>query len=90
MKKFLKRLLWTIVGLVVLIAAAVGVLLLFFSTPEIPAATLAGIVCGNTLEALLGAFLLVRVAHFRPSLQRVRDVLALVLFGAVISTTVSA
>jgi pimeloyl-ACP methyl ester carboxylesterase len=41
MKKFLKRLLWTIVGLLALVAAALGVLLLFFSTPEIPAATLA-------------------------------------------------
>lgn len=41
MKKFLKRLLWTIVGVVVLVAAGLGVLLLFFSTPEVPAATLA-------------------------------------------------
>jgi pimeloyl-ACP methyl ester carboxylesterase len=41
MKKFLKRLLWTVVGLVVLAVAGVGVLLLFFSTPEVPAATLA-------------------------------------------------
>jgi pimeloyl-ACP methyl ester carboxylesterase len=41
MKKFFKRLLWTIVGLAVFVAAAVGVLLLFFSTPEVPAANLA-------------------------------------------------
>jgi anti-anti-sigma factor len=70
-------------------AVALGALFTNLGT-GVSAVTLAGIVCGNTLEALVGAFLLVRVAHFRPSLQRVRDVLALVVFGAVISTTVSA
>src|SRR5262249_26027625 len=70
-------------------AVALGALLTNVGT-DVPALTLAGIVCGNTLEALVGAFLLVRVARFRPSLQRVRDVLALVVFGAVISTAVSA
>jgi pimeloyl-ACP methyl ester carboxylesterase len=41
MRKFLKRLLWTIIGLVLVLAVGLGVLLLFFSTPEVPAATLA-------------------------------------------------
>jgi anti-anti-sigma factor len=68
---------------------ALGALLTNLGT-GVSALTLTGIVSGNTLEALVGAFLLVRVVRFRPSLQGVRDVLALVLFGAFISTAVSA
>src|SRR6516165_7355673 len=45
---------------------------------------------GIALEALTGAFLLRRVAGFRPGLERVRDVISLVVFAAVISTMVSA
>jgi PAS domain S-box-containing protein len=56
----------------------------------VPLVTTLGITAGNTLEALLGAYLLTNVAGFRPSLDRVRDVLALVVFGAVASTIVSA
>ncbi|HEY6272838.1 MAG TPA: alpha/beta fold hydrolase [Terriglobales bacterium] len=41
MKRFLKNLLWIIAGLLVVAGAGLGVLLLFFSTPEVPAATLA-------------------------------------------------
>ena len=44
---------------------------------------------GNTLEAVVGTTLLRRV-RFRPTLDRVRDVLALVILGAVVSTTISA
>ena len=49
----------------------------------------AGIAVGNTLEPLVGAYLLRRVA-FRPSLARVRDVLALVVLGSLVSTLASA
>jgi PAS domain S-box-containing protein len=49
----------------------------------------AGIATGNTLEALAGAWLLTSFAGFRPSLQRLRDVFALVL-AAIASTPVSA
>src|SRR6516162_5432892 len=56
----------------------------------VPAVTVLGIVVGNTLEALTGAFLLRRVGGFRPGLERVRDVISLVVFAAVISTMVSA
>ena len=49
----------------------------------------AAISVGNTLEALVGAALLARVG-FRPALDRVRDVLALVVLAAVASTMVSA
>jgi PAS domain S-box-containing protein len=44
---------------------------------------------GNTLEAVVGSVLLAR-ARFRPALDRVRDVLALILLAAVVSTAVSA
>ena len=49
----------------------------------------AGLACGNTLEALTGRFLLEKV-KFRIDLERVRDVLALVVLGAGLSTLVSA
>ncbi|MFL5870670.1 MAG: PP2C family protein-serine/threonine phosphatase [Solirubrobacterales bacterium] len=56
----------------------------------VPLYTALGITLGNTLEALVGAYLLVEVADFRPSLDRVRDVLAVVVLGGVLSTIVSA
>jgi anti-anti-sigma factor len=68
---------------------ALGALLANVNT-GVPAVTVCGIVVGNTLEALVGAFLLRRVGGFRPDLERVRDVISLVVFGAVISTVVSA
>ncbi len=48
-----------------------------------------GITTGNTFEALLGGFLLTRVG-FRRELNRLRDVLALVVLAAGVSTLVSA
>src|SRR5947207_771815 len=48
-----------------------------------------GIAAGNTLEPLLATYLLRRVG-FRPALDRVRDVLALVGFAALGSTIVAA
>ncbi|MGZ3565507.1 MAG: MASE1 domain-containing protein [Gemmatimonadaceae bacterium] len=47
------------------------------------------IALGNTLEALLAARLLTSVG-FRPSMERLRDVLALVVLGAIASPPVSA
>ncbi|HEY7121971.1 MAG TPA: MASE1 domain-containing protein [Solirubrobacterales bacterium] len=58
-------------------------------TTDVPVYTAAGIAVGNTLEAVVGAYLLDRVT-FRPTLVRLRDVFALVIFGAAISTAVSA
>ncbi|MBS4028471.1 MAG: PAS domain S-box protein [Ignavibacteriales bacterium] len=49
-----------------------------------------GMGTGNTLEALFGAYLLHRFAGFQNSLERLRDVLALIIFAAVSSTIVSA
>jgi integral membrane sensor domain MASE1 len=56
----------------------------------VPVYSVLGITVGNTLEALAGAYLLREFGDFRPSLERVRDVIALALLGGVASTTVSA
>ena len=45
---------------------------------------------GNTLEAVVGAYLLTRVAHINRALDRVRDVLALVGFAGILSTMIAA
>jgi integral membrane sensor domain MASE1/anti-sigma regulatory factor (Ser/Thr protein kinase) len=58
-------------------------------TTDVPVYTAAGIAMGNTLEAVVGAWLLERFG-FRPTLLRLRDLFALVVFGAAISTAVSA
>jgi integral membrane sensor domain MASE1 len=55
----------------------------------VPVVTVLGITCGNTLEGVVGAYLL-RTAGFMPSLERVRDVLALVALAAVGSTVIAA
>jgi class 3 adenylate cyclase/integral membrane sensor domain MASE1 len=49
-----------------------------------------GIALGNTLGALVATWLLYRVAGFRPSLERVRDVAALVVLAGGVSTAISA
>jgi PAS domain S-box-containing protein len=69
---------------------AVGAALANTFTGDVPTITVLGITVGNTLEALLGAFLLTRVAGFRPSLERVHDILALVVLAGGISTMLSA
>src|SRR5262249_44691989 len=60
------------------------------ATANAPLATAAGIAIGNTLEALMGAWLLRRLVKLDPALGRVKDVLCLVVLGAGLSTTVSA
>src|SRR5438105_8000148 len=57
------------------------------SGASIPVALVISI--GNTLEAVVGRWLLARV-RFGPALDRVRDVLALVVLGAAGSTALSA
>jgi integral membrane sensor domain MASE1/anti-sigma regulatory factor (Ser/Thr protein kinase) len=56
----------------------------------VPLYAVLGITTGNTLEALAGAYLLQRFGDFRPSLERVRDVIALVVLAGVVSTAISA
>src|SRR5688572_20863072 len=58
------------------------------ATTSAPLATACGIAAGNTLEAVAGALLLRRLG-VHPSLDRLRDVLALVV-TALLTTTVSA
>jgi signal transduction histidine kinase/CheY-like chemotaxis protein len=69
-------------------AVALGSLLVSFSTGTPPVAAVA-IAAGNTLSALAGGWLLRRV-DFHNGLERVRDVLGLVAFGAVVSPLISA
>jgi signal transduction histidine kinase len=45
---------------------------------------------GNTLEALAASYLLLRVGRLDPRLERIRDVISLVLLGAICSTAISA
>ena len=59
-------------------------------TANAPLGTAAGIALGNTLEALAGAWLLRRLVGFDNALERVKDVLGLVLLAAGLSTMVSA
>lgn len=64
--------------------------LLANSWTGIPIYSTLGITLGNTGEALVGAYLLREVADFRPSLERVRDVIALAVFAGLLATMVSA
>jgi diguanylate cyclase (GGDEF)-like protein len=70
-------------------AIAVGAFLANITTAG-PVMSVLAIAAGNTLEAVVGAFLLSRVADFRPSLERVRDVVSLVVFAGLLSTAISA
>jgi PAS domain S-box-containing protein len=58
-------------------------------TSDSSVAVSAAIAVGNTLEAAVGTAL-IRRADFRPQLDRVRSVLALTIFGAVLSTAIAA
>lgn len=55
-----------------------------------PAFTAAAIATGNTLGPLLGAYVMRRYAAFDETLERVRDVLALLLIGSLGAMTVTA
>jgi PAS domain S-box-containing protein len=72
--------LWPAIALGALVANAT-------SGASLPVAAFISV--GNTLEALVGAALLRRV-RFSPRLERVRDVLALVVLAAAVSTTIAA
>lgn len=57
---------------------------------SVPFLTACGMSVGNTLEAVVGAYLLTRVARVRPELDRVRDVVALTTLAAGLATILSA
>lgn len=69
--------------------AALGALLVALSNQySIP--LLIGFVAAHTLEPLVGAYVLRRHTHFRSSLEKVNDVLALVIIGAFLSALLGA
>lgn len=68
---------------------ALGAFLVNIYTDAPPLVAL-GIATGNTLEPLVGAFALRCVPGFHPSLERLRDVVALLFLAAVLGTTLSA
>jgi len=70
-------------------AVAIGALLANSGT-GIPFYAACSIAVGNTLEAVVGAGLLVRLARVQNSLETRRDVFALIAFAAIFSTTLSA
>lgn len=76
-------------GYRVIFAVALGAFLANFWT-GMPLGVAAAIATGNASEALVGAFLLLRLAHFHSALERRRDVLALIILAAIFSTMVSA
>ncbi len=67
---------------------AIGAFFINLATLE-PVRTALGVAGGNTLEALIGAFLLTKFA-FNKSFERVRDVIIFVVFAAIFSTMISA
>jgi signal transduction histidine kinase/ActR/RegA family two-component response regulator len=60
------------------------------ATANEPMLVACGIAIGNTLEAVIGAWLLRRVIGFDNALERVRDAIGLILLAAGLSTMVSA
>jgi signal transduction histidine kinase/integral membrane sensor domain MASE1/ActR/RegA family two-component response regulator len=70
-------------------AIALGALVVNATHHE-PVGTACGIALGNTLEAVVSAWLLQRIVRFQRSLDRLKDVLGLVVLAAGVGTTVSA
>ena len=68
---------------------AAAAFLVNFWSPIPPLAAL-GLAVGNTSSALVGGYLLRRIAGLETSLVKLRDVLALVLLGALAGTSVAA
>jgi PAS domain S-box-containing protein len=68
---------------------AVGAYLLNTSNGITPGGALI-IAAGNALEAVAAAYMLTRVARIHRALDRVRDVLALVGYAGILSTTIAA
>jgi len=70
-------------------AVALGAFLANAGT-GIPLLAACSIAAGNTLEALVGAWLLLRIPQFDGGLKTRRDVLALIVLAAILSTSLSA
>ena len=74
----------------VLPGVALGAFAANLAGTGVPILTALGIALGNSLEAAVGVFLLRRLAHFSPALLRMRDLLALILLGALLNSAVAA
>lgn len=70
-------------------ALAAGAFLVNYFSP-VPALAALGIAVGNAAGPLAAAWLLRRLLDFRPSLTRLRDVLGLIVLGALGGTAISA
>src|SRR5215217_5550506 len=70
-------------------AVAIGAFTVNYITGA-PLLAALGIAAGNTAEALVGAYLVTRVPGFRRSLDRVRDMVAMIILAAGFSTLVAA
>src|SRR5215216_1374328 len=70
-------------------AVAIGAFAVNYSTGA-PLFAALGIAAGNTAEAIVGAYLVTRVPGFRKSLDRVRDMVAMIILAAGLSTLVAA
>jgi integral membrane sensor domain MASE1 len=70
-------------------AVVVGAFLVNLTTTDSPALA-AGIAVGNTLEAVLGAYLAARLAGGRRAFDRAEDIVRYVFFAAIPATVVSA
>lgn len=75
-------------GWPMLIGVALGAFLVNLST-GLPFLIALAIACGNTLQAYVGAWLLAQVTDFRRDLSRLRDLVALIVLGAIVSTLVA-
>jgi len=60
------------------------------ATANEPLGVAFGIALGNTLEAMIGAWLLLQCVAFDKSLERLKDVLGLIVLAACLSTAISA
>ena len=78
-----------LVGYRVWPAIAAAAFLVNFFTP-VPAMAAAGIAVGNTAGPLVGVWLTRRISGFHPSLNRLTDVLAIILIAAPIGAAISA
>ena len=78
-----------VVGYRIWPAVAIGAFLVNFFTP-IPHVAALGIAVGNTVGPLAGTWLLRRMPQFHPSLNRLKDVLGLIVFAALGGTAISA
>jgi signal transduction histidine kinase len=68
----------------------IGSMLVGLANPLTSSVSSLAISTGNVLESVVGATLLLRVADFRPSLERMRDGVAFLLIGVFGCTTISA